>query len=175
MANQAASLLGVDINLINGSDAKAKIVKSCAACWFDKNANHLYNMSDCSGFVKAVQQDIHLRPFVGEANSIYREVEDRADWIVLGAGSGALVTAGQAAEAGLFTIGVWQNPSPGEKGHVAIITSYLPMLGAKPEQHAIGAWGQYGSVGSLLGKMSNSFGSTKHAHIRYAKCLTPVF
>jgi hypothetical protein len=174
MDNTAGSLLGLDLNLINAEDARTKIVKACVKCWFEKNDNHLYNMSDCSGFVKAVQRELFLEPFVGDANSIFDEVEQRSDWLVLGTGSGALADAGRAANQGFFTIGVWKNPTPKKRGHVAVVLSYLSLLGSKPEHHSIGAWGQYGKVGELFEQMSKSFGKDKHAEIRYAKCLTPV-
>ena len=168
----STNLLGVDLNLIDPKDAKSKIAKSCAKCWFEKNPSGHYNWGDCSGFVKAVQADLGLRPFLGQANEIFDEVEERTDWVVFGSGSQALSEAGLAANCGAFTIGVWQNPKG--NGHVAIITAYIPLLGNKPEQHAIGGWGQLHNVGHLLDRMSNSFGQDKHPSIRYAKCLFPV-
>jgi hypothetical protein len=182
----STGLLGVNTNLIDPKDARSKIVMSCARSWFGKNASGLHNWGDCSGFVKAVQVDLGLRPFRGQANDIFDEVDARSDWLVFGNGSQALAQAGAAANAGILTIGVWQYrplPEGGQvgwarkvgSGHVAIITAYLAMLGSAPEQHAIGGWGQLHSVGHLLGKMSQSFGKDKHSQIRYAKCLTPVF
>jgi hypothetical protein len=168
------TLLGIDLNLVHPADAGAKIVRACVKCWFEKNSHHLYNRSDCSGFLKAVQVELHLRPFAGDANAIYGELEQRADWQILGAGSAALTAAGLAANQGALTIGVWKNATAARHGHVAIVWAYSSLLGAKPEQHAVGAWGQIGRVGQLLGQMSKSFGRDKHALIRYARCLVPI-
>jgi hypothetical protein len=168
-----SNLLGLDLNLLDAKDAKSKIAKSCVKCWFEKNPRGLHNWGDCSGFVEAVQADLWLKPFQGQANDIFDQVEKRADWVVLGSGSQALSQAGIAANCGSFTIGVWKNPKG--NGHVAIITAYIPLLGHTPEQHAIGGWGQLHRVGHLLDRMSNSFGKDKHALVRYAKCLSPVF
>lgn len=182
----STNFLGVDLNLIDPKDAQSKIAKSCAKCWFEKNASGLHNWGDCSGFVKAVQADLSLRPFHGLANDIFDELDTRRDWQVLGTGSQALAQAGVAANAGALTIGVWKYrpvPEGGQvgwarkvgSGHVAIITAYLPMLGTVAEQHAIGGWGQLHKVGRLLERMSKSFGQEKYSQIRYAKCLIPVF
>jgi hypothetical protein len=165
--------VGVDLNLVNREDARTKIVNACVKCWFETNSSGHLNMSDCSGFVKAVQAELYLRPFTGDANSIFDEVMERSDWQVLGEGSDALTAAGMAANQGAFTIGVFHNPKG--HGHVAVIWSYLTMVGHKPEQHAIGAWGQLNKIGQMFEQLSKSFGKDKHKHIRYAKCLTPVF
>jgi hypothetical protein len=170
----AANLLGLDLNLIDPKDAQSKIIRSCAKCWFEKNASGLHNWGDCSGFVKAVQKDLRLRPFEGQANDIFHELDRRSDWAVLGSGSQALAQAGAAANAGALTIGVWENPRPGKNGHIAIITAYVSLLGNIPEQHAIGGWGRLRKVGHLLERMSLSFGQDKHAHIRYASCRIPI-
>jgi hypothetical protein len=169
---QHTSALGLDFNLITPKDARTKIVKACVKQWFKRGPNGFMNWADCSGFVKSVQSELFLRPFTGDANSIFDEVSKRQDWLVLGSGSQALSIAGAAANQGSLTIGIWKNPKG--RGHVAIVTSYISLLGAKQEQHAIGAWGQIGKVGSLLGRMSESFGSDKHSSIRYARCLTPI-
>jgi hypothetical protein len=166
--------LGVDLNLVNPDDASATIIRACVKCWFEKNGNHLYNRSDCSGFVKAVQSELRLRQFAGDANSIFDELETRPDWQILGLGTAALPAAGNAANHGALTIGVWKNPGPQKHGHVSIVTAYFKLLGVKPEQHAVGAWGQIHGVGQLLGKMSETFGKNKHHDIRYAKCLLPI-
>ena len=178
-------LLGVDLSLIDANDAQTKITKSCVKCWFAKSGNGVYNWGDCSGFVKAVQGDLGLRPFHGTANDIYDELDSRGDWLILGHGSSALAQAGAAANAGMLTIGVWSFrplPSGGQvgwarqtgHGHIAVITAYMPLLGKIPEQHAIGGWGQLHGVGQLFGRMSRSFGRDKHSQIRYARCLMPV-
>jgi hypothetical protein len=111
MTKDAKSLLGVDLNLVNVDDARSRIAKSCVKCWFEKNSNHLYNGSDCSGFLKAVQRDLNLRPFEGNANSIFSELDNRSDWVSLGSGSDALMNASHAAEQGSLTIGVWKTPN----------------------------------------------------------------
>src|SRR5271170_7296284 len=144
MASEAKSFLGVDLNLINADDARSKIANSCVKCYFQENSNHLHNWSDCSGFLKAVQRDLHLRPFVGDANSIFGEIDEGSDWVNLGSGSDALMRASHAAEQGSLTVGVWKNPVPGKKGHVAIVLFHLPLLDTKPERQAIAAWGQIG-------------------------------
>jgi hypothetical protein len=176
--------LGVNLDLLDPSDARARIIAACVRCWFELNPARLHNYSDCSGFVKAVQKDLGLRPFSGQANDIYSEVVDRNDWIVLGQGAMGLESAGAAANAGALTIGVWENRPKGSdvgwarnpgRGHVAIVTAYLPMLGHTAEQHALGAWGQYRKVGQLLDRMSMSFGADKRASVRYAKCVSPIF
>jgi hypothetical protein len=172
LPTQHTSVLGLNLNLIEPKDARTRIVKACVKQWFQKGPNGLMNWGDCSGFVRSVQSELFLRPFSGDANAIFDEVSTRPDWVVLGSGSQALSMAGAAANQGSFTIGIWRNPKG--RGHVAIITSYLSLLGAKEEQHAIGAWGQLGKVGSLLGRMSQSFGSDKHSAIRYARCITPI-
>ena len=172
----STNLLGLDLNLIDPSDAQGRILQACAKCWFEKNDTGLNNWGDCSGFVKAVQAELNLQPFekLHRANEIFDDVETRPDWLVLGQGSHALAHAGVAARQGSLTIGVWKNPKKGANGHVAIITTYLELLGIKPEQHALGAWGQLHSVGRMLDKMSASFGKDKHKEIRYAKCLIPI-
>jgi hypothetical protein len=48
------------------------------------------------------------------------------------------------------------------------------MLGHKPEDHAIGGWGQLDKVGRILDRMSLGFGKSEHPIIRYARCLTPI-
>jgi hypothetical protein len=174
------SLLGLDFNLIDPKDARTKIVKSCVKCWYQSNDRGLLNMSDCSGFVISVQRDLYLRPFDGpQANDIYDEVDCRGDWIVLGLSSHGAQRAGVAANDGRLTVAIWKNEALDEHhrrkhGHIAIITSYLSLVGVKPEQHAIGAWGQLGHVGRLLDRMSQSFGKDKHPSIKYAYCQTPI-
>jgi hypothetical protein len=169
-------LLGTDTALVKPRQAQERILAACQKAWFERNKRGDPNYGDCSGFVKAVQGELHLLPFVGLANSIFHEVDQRSDWCVLGTGSIAATHAGSAANAGFFTIAVWENPEFDEKnvrkaGHIAIITAYLPLLGGKPEQRAVGAWGQLNNIGTLFGRMSKSFGSPKHSSIKYAKCL----
>jgi hypothetical protein len=94
--------------------------------------------------------------------------------VVLGDGKEGLADAGAAANHGAFTIGIWKNPTASKHGHVAIITSYFKLLGMKPEQHAVGAWGQLNKIGHLFEQISKSFGAGKHAHVRYAKSLMPI-
>lgn len=170
----ASILLGNQFRFVEAKDAQRRIIKACTKCWFEKTTPEKHGWGDCSGFVKAVQRELLLPPFQGNANSIYDEVLLRSDWVVLGDGSKALEDAGAAANDGFLTIGVWQHPERDKSGHVAVVTAYLPLLGHKQEHHAIGAWGALGSVGSLLGKFSASFGKDKHAKIRYAKCSTPI-
>jgi hypothetical protein len=171
---QPGELLGVNLNLAPAEAAASAIARSCVKCWFGSNPGGTHNWGDCSGFVKAVQTDLWLMPFKGKANSIYDELGERSDWVIFGSGADALAYAGHAANMGSLTIGVWKNSDPNSNGHVAIITAYLPMLGSKPEQHAIGAWGELHGVGQLLGRISQSFGATKHQQIRYAYCVTPI-
>jgi hypothetical protein len=170
------NILGIDLDLIDPKSSQEAIVKACVKKWFEKGPHGLANSGDCSGFLKSVQSELALRPFLGDANCISAEVDSRSDWEVLGIGTHAAGSAGNAANQGFLTIAIWRNPTPGKNGHVAIITSYLAFVGIRPEQHAIGAWGQLGSVGSLMDRMSRSFGSGKHREIKYAKCLVrPYF
>ncbi|HTI38981.1 MAG TPA: hypothetical protein VL484_15555 [Vicinamibacterales bacterium] len=180
----ATNPLGIDLDLLDPADARARIISSCVRCWFERNPSGHRNWGDCSGFVKAVQKDLGLRPFTGQANDIYSEVVDRNDWLVLGHGAEGASKAGAAANAGALTVAVWENRAqPGEPGwarhpghgHIAIVTAYLPMLGHTPEQHSIGAWGQLGKVGHLMDRMSQSFGHGKRASIRYARSLSAIF
>lgn len=180
LPDQHKSLLGLDFNLIDPKDARTKIVKACVRCWYQTNDRSLSNMSDCSGFVIAVQRDLNLRPFVGpQANDIFNEVDGRSDWIVLGLGSNGAQRAGVAANDGRLTVAIWKNDALDKQHHrkhgqIAIVTSYLSLVGVKPEQHAIGAWGQLGHIGQLLGRMSQSFGAAKHPSIKYAYCQSPI-
>jgi hypothetical protein len=172
-----ASILGIDIDLIDPKTSQEAIIKACVKKWFEQGPNGLPNSGDCNGFVKSVQTELSLRPFKGGANEIFDEVESRPDWQVLGFGKDGIRAAGNAANQGFLTVAVWKNPIPGKHGHVAIITSYLAFLGVKPEQKAIGAWGQLHGVGSVMDKMSQSFGADKHKNneVKYAKCLTKPF
>jgi hypothetical protein len=165
----ATNILGIDLELVDPKSSQEAIVKACVKKWFEKGSHGLLNAGDCSGFVESVQRELALRPFVGDANGIFSEVETRADWEVLGVGAGAANMAGSAANQGFLTIAIWKNPNPGKHGHVAIITSYLTFVGVRPEQHAIGAWGQLGAVGSLMDRMSKSFGPGKRGETKYAK------
>ena len=167
--------LGVDLELVDPKSSQEAIIKACAKKWFEKGPNGLPNAGDCSGFLKSVQTELSLRPFVGDANGIFDEVDSRPDWQVLGVGAQGAATAGGAANQGFLAIAVWRNPQAGHHGHVAIVTSYLPFLGIKPEQHAVGAWGQIGGVGNLMDKMSRSFGQGKRTQIKYAKCVMRPF
>lgn len=171
----ANNILGVDLDLVNPSSSQEAIIKACVKKWFEKGPNGLPNAGDCNGFVKSVQKELALRPFTGDANSIFNEVEGRPDWKVFGLGASAATMAGAAANQGFFTIAVWRNPIPSKHGHVAIITSYLNFVGIRPEQHAIGAWGQIRGVGSPMDRMSKSFGQNKHEATKYAKCLIRPF
>lgn len=159
--------LGLDLQLVRPTDSRSTILSACIECWFAVGPNGIVNSGDCSGFVRSVQVKLGIPPFVGDANAIADEVYGNTDWAVLGVGSKAAVSAGDAAEAGRFVIAVWKAP-PGHHGHVAIITARLSLLGNRPEQQTIGAWGQLNGDGSLLGKMSQSFGAAKHPHIIYA-------
>jgi len=165
------NILGIDLDLVDPRTSQEAIIKACVKKWFEKGPHGLVNSGDCSGFVKSVQSELSLRPFLRDANDIFTEVDSRADWQVLGMGTHTASSAGVAANQGFLTIAIWKNPTPGKNGHVAIITSYLSFVGIKPEQHAIGAWGQLGAVGSLMDRMSRSFGSGKHGEIKYAKSL----
>ena len=169
------NILGTNLDLVDPKSSQEAIIKACVKTWFEKGPNGLMNSGDCNGFVKSVQKELSLRPFLGNANGIFEEVDSRSDWQVLGIGKHAAATAGNAANQGFLTIAVWKNPMPKGSGHVAIITSYLTFLGSQTEQHAIGAWGQIHSVGSLMDRMSKSFGSAKHDGIKYAKCLMRPF
>jgi len=169
------NMLGVNLDLVEPKSAQEAIIRACVKRWFEKGPNGLPNSGDCSGFLKSVQKELALRPFTGDANSIFDEVEHRPDWQVLGVGKLGAASAGGAANQGFLAIAMWKNPHSGRPGHVAIITSYLSFVGIKPEQHAIGAWGQLGAVGSLMDKMSKSFGAGKHSEIKYAKCTIRPF
>lgn len=171
----SVSALGLDLNLVDPKSSQAAIIRACAKEWFEKGPNGRRNWADCSGFVKAVQKELSLRPFSGDANGIFDELERRSDWQVLGTGPSAGAAAGNAANQGFLTIAVWKNLQAGENGHVAIITSYLTFVGATAEQHAIGAWGKLGSVGRAMDRMTQSFGPDKRPAVRYAKCLTRPF
>ena len=165
-----ANLLGMDLDLIDPKSSQESISKACVKAWFEMGPNGRHNYGDCNGFVKSVQKELMLRPFVGDANAIYDEVETRPDWDTIGIGSSAAPVAGRVANSGLFTVAVWKNPVAGKHGHIAVITAYFKFVGIKPEHHAIGAWGQVDAVGQVMGKMSDSFGSGKHAAIKYANC-----
>ena len=167
--------LGVDLELVDPKSAQEAIIHACVKKWFEKGPNGLPNAGDCSGFLKSVQRELSLRPFAGDANGIFEEVDSRPDWQVIGVGAPGAAAAGGAANQGFLTIAVWKNPQSRHHGHVAIITSYLSFLGTKPEQHAVGAWGQIGRVGSLMDRMSKSFGQGKHSQIKYAKCTIRPF
>jgi hypothetical protein len=167
----ASNLLGIDTDLVDPQSSQELIIKTCVEEWFKQGPNGLRNYGDCSGFLKSVQTALRLKPFDGRANAIFNELDIRPDWQVLGTGSNAVSTAGSAANAGFFTIGVFKNPDPKKDGHVAIITAFLTLLGRKPEHHAIGAWGAHNSVGQIFEKMSFSFRADQHRSIKYAKCI----
>jgi hypothetical protein len=170
------SIFGIDLELVDPKSSQDAIIKACVKCWFQKGPNNLMNYSDCSGFVKSVQQALLLRPFIGRANSIFDEVEQRIDWEVLGVGTSAVTSAGAAANHGFLTIAIWKNSDPMKDGHVMIITSYLNSIGYTPEQHSIGAWGVHNSVGSTMSRLSASFAASKHKDLKYAKCVVrPIF
>jgi hypothetical protein len=169
------NIFGVDLDLVDPKSAQEAIIKACVKTWFQVGPNGRLNSGDCSGFVKSVQKELRLTPFVGDANSIFWEVDARADWKVLGVGQHATGNAGANANQGFLTIAVWENPKPAKSGHVAVITSYLSLLGVKPEQHAIGAWGQLNSVGSLMDRMTRSFGPGKRPEIKYASSVIRPF
>jgi hypothetical protein len=169
------NILGIDLDLVEPKSSQEAIIKACVKTWFETGPNGLPNAGDCSGFIKSVQKELCLLPFIGGANSIFEEVDVRADWQVLGVGPQGIGKAGSAANQGFLTIAVWKNPEPHKSGHVAIITSYLNFLGTKPEQHAIGAWGQLNAVGSLMDRMTMSFGAGKRPEIKYARSFVRPF
>jgi hypothetical protein len=69
------AFLGDDLNLINRNNAKEKVIHNRVKSWFDRNPSGLNNWEDCSGFVKAVQKELFLRPLDGDANSIFEGVD----------------------------------------------------------------------------------------------------
>jgi hypothetical protein len=102
-AMPATNLLGIDLNLVDPKSAQERIIAACVKKWFEKNPSGLMNSGDCSGFVKSVQRELRLVPFVGNANSIFDEVDIRSDWVVLGTGTAALPAAGTAANSRFLT------------------------------------------------------------------------
>lgn len=102
----ATNMLGIDLDLVDPKTVQDCIIKACVKKWFETGPGGLRHYADCSGFLKSVQNALNLRPFDGDANSIFDEVDRRTDWVVLGTGSNALGAAGTAANAGFFTIGV---------------------------------------------------------------------
>ena len=137
-----------------------KIIAACEKCW------PAYS-SDCSGFVKAVAQELGVSLY-GNANAIFDEIHN-APWQAIGSGDSSATCAGVAASNGLFVVGAWKNPNSGESGHVAVIVDSNNSSHTVPYRNrAMAYWGQLGGVGEKYEMHSQSWGSSKRPEVFYS-------
>ena len=103
-------MLGIDLDLVDPKTVQDCIIKACVKKRFETGHSGLRNYADCSGFVKSVQSALNLRPFEGDANSIFDEVGSayRLGWCL----ERGRVPCKQLAPPQMhdFTIGVWKTP-----------------------------------------------------------------
>lgn len=110
--------------------------------------------SDCSGFVKAVAQDIGV-PLSGQANDIVDFLEQSVAWEKLGTDGAAAI---RYATMDYFVIaGLKASPN----GHIAVVVK------SPPQVYPVGYWGRLGSAGRKNTTLNWSWTHADLAKVRY--------
>lgn len=134
--------------MANNITDSQKIINACEAKWNTWK-------SDCSGFLKAVAQELGVAMSAGQANGIVDWLDNSSTWLRLGTDK---ASANLHANQGFFVVG--GSKSSGH-GHVAIIVS--GGSSARPN----GYWGRLGTIGKKNESITWSWGQAALPDVKF--------
>ena len=143
---------------------RSRVISACTKHWPD-------NQGDCSGFVRAVAQDLGFA-LSGNANAIYTQVS-KDPWIRIGIGTQALVTAGVTASEGKFVVAAEQGQN---NGHVAVVADYRNAFDAYSQvdrDKAVAFWGKLHSTGAEYERITRSWTTVDLQRVLFAYQVIP--
>jgi hypothetical protein len=138
---------------------RSRVLAACTKHWPD-------NQGDCSGFVRAVAQDLGFA-LSGNANAMYTQIS-KDPWIRIGIGTQASATAGITAGEGKFVVAAEQGQ---KNGHVAIVVDYRNAFDSYSQvdrDKAVAFWGKLHSTGAEYERITRSWTATDLERVLFA-------
>lgn len=158
MSNRPPAMPTAEVPIV--SSGQKKIIDACEKHW---NAHK----SDCSGFAKAVANELGIELPNVKADPIIDWISEwsRASWWEIG----TPIRAGAYAEEGYFVLACLTSAKSGrENGHVAVVTSGHKSAHSK---YPRGYWGAYKSIGAKNDTINWSFPKEHMDKVTYFRCM----